>query len=105
MRKKVNSRKLRKFQKFSGDFLYELEISEKCQQDVRKHIKNNKTLEGAFAKTIEKILENPEHFKPLRKPLQNMRRVHVLGSFVLVYEVKENIIRLIRFAHHDEAYR
>ena len=85
--------------------LYELEISEKCQQDVKKHAKKNKPLEDALTKAISKIAENPEQFKPLRAPLQNMRRVHVLGSFVLVYEVRGNIVRLLRFAHHDEAYK
>ena len=62
-------------------------------------------LEIALGKAINKVLTNPEHFKPLRFPLQNTRRVHVLGPFVLVYEIKGNSVRLLRFAHHDEAYK
>ncbi|MBI2173074.1 MAG: type II toxin-antitoxin system mRNA interferase toxin, RelE/StbE family [Candidatus Aenigmarchaeota archaeon] len=84
--------------------MYELEVSEACQKDIRHLVRKNKTLEDALKKSIERILANPEHFKPLRRPLQNTRRVHVLGSFVLVYGIEGNIVRLLRFAHHDEAY-
>ena len=62
-------------------------------------------MEEALTKTIEKILENPEYFKSLKAPLQNMRRVHVLGSYVLIYEINGDVVRLLRFAHHDEAYK
>ena len=85
--------------------LYSLEISGQCQKDIKRFVKKNKTLEIALEKAIKKVLANPERFKPLRWPLENTRRVHVLGSFVLVYEIKGNIVRLLRFAHHDEAYR
>jgi YafQ family addiction module toxin component len=85
--------------------LYQLEVGEQCKKDIKNLTKKNKSLEYALRKAIEKILMNPEHFKPLKWPLQNTRRVHVLGSFVLVYEIKENTVRLLRFAHHDEAYQ
>ena len=85
--------------------LYSLEIGDQCQKDIKRLIRKNKTLEIALEKAIKKVLDNPEHFKPLRWPLENTRRVHVLGSFVLVYEIKGNVVRLLRFVHHDEAYK
>ena len=85
--------------------MYELEKGEGFEKDVKNPLKKNKPLEDAMKKAIERILLNPEHFKPLKAPLQNTRRVYVLGSFVLVYEVKGNVVRLLRFAHHDEAYK
>ena len=56
---------------------------------------------------VQDILKDPYRFKPLRKPLQNKRRVHVGGSFVLVYEVnpKEKIVTLLDFDHHDNVYK
>ena len=53
------------------------------------------------------ILEDPHRFKPLRKPLQNKRRVHIGGSFVLVYEINETekIVTLLDFDHHDNIYK
>ncbi len=85
--------------------MYELEISKQCEKDIRNLTKKNKALEIALEKAIKRILADPEHFKPLRWPLQNTRRVHVFGSFVLVYEIKGITIRLLRFAHHDEVYK
>ncbi|MBI4162181.1 MAG: type II toxin-antitoxin system mRNA interferase toxin, RelE/StbE family [Candidatus Aenigmarchaeota archaeon] len=85
--------------------MYSLEISETCEKDIKRLIKNNMPLKDALGKAINKILLSPEHFKPLKAPLQNMRRVHVLSSFVLIYEIKGETVRLLRFAHHDEAYR
>lgn len=85
--------------------LYELEKGEKFEEDIKNLLRKNKALEDALKKAIERVLLNPEHFKPLKAPLQNTRRVHVLGSFVLVYEVKGGVVKLLRFAHHDEAYK
>lgn len=84
---------------------YELVISDACEDSIRKHCKKNPALKTALDKKIAQILANPHHFKPLRKPLQNSRRVHI-GSFVLIYEVLEetNSIRLLKFSHPDDAY-
>jgi len=53
------------------------------------------------------ILEDPYRFRPLRKPLQNKRRVHIGGSFVLIYEIdeKEKTVTLFDFDHHDNVYK
>jgi YafQ family addiction module toxin component len=85
---------------------YLLEFSEDCRDDVKKLCKKNTILETALRKKITQILEVPYHFKPLCKPLHNKRRVHVLGCFVLIYEIIEEnkTVRLLRFSHHDDAY-
>lgn len=56
---------------------------------------------------VEDILEDPFRFKPLRKPLQNRRRVHIGGSFVLIYGVdeEEKIVTLLDFDHCDNVYK
>lgn len=58
-------------------------------------------------KKVQDILDNPHRFKLLRKPLQNKRRVHVGGSFVLVYEIdeEEKLVTLLDFDHHDNIYK
>lgn len=55
---------------------------------------------------VAQIRQNPLQYKPLRRPLQGLRRVHVMGSFVIVFEPieAEQVVRLLRLAHHDEAY-
>jgi addiction module RelE/StbE family toxin len=56
-------------------------------------------------KKIRLLGENPEMGKPLHPPLKGLWRVHI-GHFVLVYgiDAKEQVIVLLRFVHHDEAY-
>ncbi len=57
-------------------------------------------------KKVKEILKDPYRFKPLKKPMQNKRRVHVGGPFVLIYEVneKKKIVTLVDFDHHDKIY-
>lgn len=53
---------------------------------------------------IEKIIRAPVLGKPLRNVLRNYRRVHV-GSFVVIYEIKDTEIRFLDFDHHDRIYK
>ncbi|MFH0884300.1 MAG: type II toxin-antitoxin system RelE/ParE family toxin [Candidatus Micrarchaeota archaeon] len=86
--------------------VYSLELSVDCKKEIAKLCRKNPVLEEALRKKIIQILEMPNHFKPLRKPLQNKRRVHVMNCFVLIYEVIEETktVRLLCFSHHDDAY-
>jgi len=56
---------------------------------------------------VQTILDDPCRFKPIRKPLQNKRRVHIAGSFVLIYEINEQkkTVTLVDFDHHDNIYK
>lgn len=68
-----------------------------------KNIKKDKNLLSRLDKKIEEILENPEHY-PLKKyNLKGKRGSHV-GSYVIVFEIKENEVIFHRFKHHDFAY-
>jgi len=85
---------------------YSLEVSIDCKNSISKLCKKNTNLEIALKKKINQIIQNPRHFKPLGAPLQNKRRVHVFGCFVLIYEILEEskTVRLLKFSHHDDAY-
>ncbi len=41
----------------------------------------------AVRKKLGEILEDPERFKPLHPPMQGLRRVHIMKSFVLTYSI------------------
>jgi addiction module RelE/StbE family toxin len=85
--------------------MYSLEIESSCREFVKKRCKKDKLLKVALTEKVEQILAAPYSFKPLHSPLENMRRVHI-GSFVLIYTIdeKRKVVRLLKFAHHDEAY-
>lgn len=64
-------------------------------------------LRKALENKINEIVLHPNHYKPLRYDSAGERRVHLLKSFVLKFEVDENTktITFIFFGHHDEAYK
>ncbi|MDA8079536.1 MAG: type II toxin-antitoxin system RelE/ParE family toxin [Nitrospiraceae bacterium] len=87
--------------------MYRLAIKESLDKKFKRLQKKDKDLLQSIDKKVQDILENPHRFKPLRKPLQNKRRVHVGGSFVLVYELdeEEQVVTLLDFEHHDNVYK
>ena len=87
--------------------MYKLAVKESLDKKFKKLQKTDKELLRLIDRKVQDILTAPYRFKPLRKPLQNKCRVHVGGSFVLMYEVneKEKIVTLLDFDHHDNIYK
>ncbi len=86
--------------------MYSLEIVEKVDRIFRKLKKKDSIQFEALSKKIDEILLNPQQFKPLKNPMQHMRRVHV-GSFVLIYDIDEirKVVTIRRYEHHDKVYQ
>ncbi len=86
--------------------MYSLEVVEKVDKTFRKLQKKDSVQFEVLSRKISEILENPQQFKPLKSPMQHMRRVHV-GSFVLVYDIDEarRVITIRRYEHHDTVYK
>lgn len=57
-------------------------------------------------KKIKQVLKNPHNFKPLRAPMQHLRRVHIDKSFVLTYSVDEQneVVIIEDYDHHNNVY-
>lgn len=87
--------------------MYKLAIKKSLDEKFNKLKKKNREMLVLIDRKVQEILDNPYRFKPLRKPLQNKRRMHVGGSFVLIYEVNEDekIVTLLDFDHHDNVYK
>lgn len=87
--------------------MYKLAVKESLDKKFKRLQKKDKEMLRFIDRKVQDILENPYRFKTLRKPLQNKRRVHVGGSFVLIYEIneKEKIVTLFDFDHHDNIYK
>jgi len=87
--------------------MYKLAVKESLDKKFKRLQKKDKEMLRFIGKKVQDILEDPYRFKMLRKPLQNKRRVHVGGSFVLIYEINEieKIVTLFDFDHHDNIYK
>ncbi len=66
--------------------------------------KKKPSLFSKVSAKIENIVRAPILGKPLRNVLRNYRRVHV-GSFVIIYEIKDTEIRFLDLDHHDKIYK
>ena len=86
--------------------MYELEIKPTADRAFKKLAKKDKEQLRRIHNKIEQILEDPYRFKPLKKPQDGYRRVHV-GSFVIIYEIDENkhIVTVLDYDHHDNIYK
>ena len=87
--------------------IYSLLVSEDCETSIGKLCKKNPVLREALEKKMNEIVQNPQHYKPLKYDLAGERRVHIMKSFVLKFEIHEDgkTVEFIFFGHHDEAYR
>jgi len=87
--------------------MYKLAVKESLDRKFKKLKKKDREMLMLIDRKVQEILDDPYRFKPLRRPLQNKRRVHVAGSFVLIYDVNEDekIVTLLDFDHHDNIYK
>lgn len=86
--------------------MYSFEIRDhldKLFQKLRK--KDSRQLE-IIHKKIAEVIQNPQHYKNLRNPLQHLKGVHIDKSFVLLFSVDEGNKTVIfeEFDHHDKIY-
>ena len=86
---------------------YGLEIRKHVERTFEKIAKKDPVQEKAVKKKIKQILDSPYRFKPLRKPMQNKRRVHAFRPFVLIYSIKEKekIVVIEDYDHHNKIYQ
>ncbi|MEK6957615.1 MAG: type II toxin-antitoxin system mRNA interferase toxin, RelE/StbE family, partial [archaeon] len=66
---------------------YNLEVKPSLDKIFRKIGKRDPEQFKALRNKTRQILEDPYRFKPLSASMKNKRRVHVYGSFVLLYEI------------------
>ena len=87
--------------------MYKLAIKESLDKKFKKLQKKDTEMLRLIDRKVQDILVDPYRFKPLNKPLQNKRRVHVGGSFVLIYDIneEENLVTLLDFDHHNNIYK
>jgi YafQ family addiction module toxin component len=86
---------------------YTLAIKPEVDKIFAKLTKKNKKQYEIIMKKIAEILENPQHYKNLRSPLEDWKRVHIDRSFVLCFSVNENTrtVTLEDYDHHDHIYK
>ncbi len=86
---------------------YSLEYVKDFRKDLHKLADKNPQFQKAVENKLKQVLEDPHRFKPLGNQMHGLRRVHIMKSFVLIYEILEGekIVKLVKIDHHDNAYK
>ena len=82
---------------------YKIRFTPFFEKHLKKLKKKDKNLFDRLTKKLKEIRQNPEHYKPLRNVLKGNRRTH-LDPFIIIFDVKEDLITLHYVKHHDKAY-
>jgi YafQ family addiction module toxin component len=82
---------------------YEVKFSKQFERSMKKMKKKNPQLFKQIQKKLMTIVKNPSHYKPLKHELSGYRRVH-FGSFVLIYTIRNEVIKVVSIDHHDKSY-
>ena len=83
--------------------MYQADYAEEFLRTAAKLKKKDPAMLHRLEKKTKEILQNPEHYKPLRNELKGNRRVHA-GPFVIIFEIKGGTVLFKTFKHHDDAY-
>ncbi len=74
-----------------------MEVMPSCQKAIDKACKSNPILRKILRRKMNEIVFNPPHYKPLKYDLAGERRVHILKSFVLKFEINFDKSALVFF--------
>ena len=87
--------------------MYALDIKPELDKKLTKIYKKNRKQYEIIMKKATEIVQNPQHYKNLRKPLQYLKEAHIDNHFVLTFSVDENtkIVTLEDFEHHDKIFK
>ena len=87
--------------------IFRIELSEKLSKILNKLARKDPVLALAVYKKIKQLTElttdGIAHLKNLKGDKSHLKRVHV-GSFVLLFQVKDRSLIFESFTHHDQAY-
>ena len=82
-------------------------LSDEVEKSFSKLKRKDKKTFNEVKKKILQISSSDkktiQHFKNLRKPLQDFKRVHI-KSYVLLFRIKSDTIVIEAFNHHDTVY-
>ena len=80
---------------------YVIEFSKEFEKSFEKLKKKNKIIFQRIRKKLLEIVKGPKRFKHLKNVLAGYIRIQ-FGSFVLVYKIEGNIVKIISLDHHHK---
>jgi len=82
---------------------YKFKFTPFFEKQLKKLKKKDGVLFKRLIKKLKELRKNPEHYKPLKNVLRGNQSAH-LDPFVVVFDVRGDLITVHYVKHHDEAY-
>jgi mRNA-degrading endonuclease RelE of RelBE toxin-antitoxin system len=93
---------------FKGAMSFRIVVSDELKKTLAGLKRKDQNMFHAVEKKMLQIASSDscsiQHFKNLRSPLSDFKRVH-LGSYVLLFTVEGDTITFEAFEHHDQIYQ
>ena len=83
-------------------------ISDILKQKLEKLAKKDKILAHIFYKKVQEIINRDEKtinaYKNLRSPLNDYKRIHLTGNYILLFSVKKDRVIFFDIRHWDDIF-
>ena len=88
--------------------MFKYDIHDTLRAKLDKISKKDKVLASIFFKKVQEIVNRDEKtinaYKNLRSPLNEYKRIHLTGNYILLFSVKGNRVIFFDIRHWDEVF-
>lgn len=88
--------------------MFKYDIHDTLKTKLDKIAKKDKVLASIFYKKVQEIISRDEKtinaYKNLRSPLNEYKRIHLTGNYILLFAVKGNRILFVDIRHWDDVF-
>ena len=88
--------------------MFSYNVSDELKKKLKKIAKKDKILARNFYRKLQEIINRDEKtinsYKNLKSPMNEYKRIHLTGNYILLFEVIKNHILFIDIKHRDEVY-
>jgi len=89
--------------------MFSYDISDVLKAKLEKLAKKDRILAQIFYKKVQEIIHRDKKtinaYKNLKSPLNEYKRIHLTGNYILLFAVKENHLVFVDIRHWDDAYK
>ena len=88
--------------------MFRYDIHENLLAKLDKISRRDKVLASIFFKKVQEIINRDEKtikaYKNLRSPLNEYKRIHLTGNYILLFSVKGDKILFLDIRHWDDVF-
>ncbi|HLC95953.1 MAG TPA: hypothetical protein VJH97_01395 [Candidatus Nanoarchaeia archaeon] len=88
--------------------MFEYDIHDTLRAKLAKLGKKDRVLTSIFYKKVLEIISRDEKtinaYKNLRSPLQEYKRIHLTGNYILLFSVKGGKVLFMDIKHWDDVF-